>query len=92
MGVYSQYKVVLFSLCFYLQLDVLCIGYLGQEGASDEDLHQHGDDQLDDEEDDGSWTFFCDAAKTIANGCLGLQGEEEGPCQGLHLHHTGCVV
>lgn len=23
--------------------------YLGQEGAGDEDLHQHGDDQLDDE-------------------------------------------
>lgn len=68
------------------------IGYLGQEGASDEDLHQHGDDQLDDEEDDGSWTFFSDAAETIADGCLGLQGEEEGPGQRLHLHHTGRVV
>lgn len=66
--------------------------YLSQESTSDEDLHQHGDDQLDDEEDDGSRTFFGDAAKTISNGGLGLQGEEEGSRQGLHLHHTGCVV
>lgn len=82
----------LFSLYLTSQLVVLCIGYLGQEGTSDEDLHQHGDDQLDDEEDDGSWTFLSDAAETIANSCLGLQGEEESPRQGLHLHHTGCVV
>lgn len=66
--------------------------YLGQEGAGDEDLHQHGDDQLDDEEDDCCRTFLCDAAETVANGSLGLQGEEEGPCQRLHLHHAGCVV
>lgn len=83
---FSLFTVLLFTAgCFI-------IGYLGQEGASDEDLHQHGDDQLDDEEDDGSWAFFGDAAKTIANSCLGLQREEEGPRQGLHLHHTGCVV
>lgn len=75
-----------------LQLGVLCVDYLGQEGTSDEDLHQHGDDQLDDEEDDGSRTLLCDAAETIAYSCLGLQGEEESPCQGLHLHHTGRVV
>lgn len=66
--------------------------YLGQEGAGDEDLHQHGDDQLDDEEDNCGRTFLCDAAETVANGCLGLQGEEEGPCQSLHLHDAGRVV
>lgn len=75
-----------------LQLGVLCVDYLGQEGTSDEDLHQHGDDQLDDEEDDGSRTLLCDAAETIAYSSLGLQGEEESSCQGLHLHHTGRVV
>lgn len=66
--------------------------YLGQEGASDKDLHQHGEDQLDDEEDNCGRTFLCDAAETVANGCLGLQGEEEGPCQSLHLHDAGRVV
>lgn len=75
-----------------LQLDVLCIGYLGQEGTSDEDLHQHGDDELDNEEDDGCGTLLSDATETITNGGLGLQGEEESPRQGLHLHHTGGVV
>lgn len=77
---------------FYFTGGCLCIGHLGQEGTSDKDLHQHGDDQLHYEEDDGRWTFFCDAAKTIANGCLRLQREEESPCEGLHLHHTGCVI
>lgn len=75
-----------------MQLDVLCIGYLGQEGTSDENLHQHGDDKLDDEEDDGSWAFLSDASETITNGCLRFQREEESPRQGLHLHHTGRVV
>lgn len=82
----------LFSLYVTLQLDIVCIGYLGQEGTSDEDLHQHGDDQLYDEEDDGSWTFLGDATETVTNGRLGLQGEEESPRQSLHLHHTGGVV
>lgn len=68
------------------------INHLGQESSSDEDLHQHRDDQLDDEEDDGSWTFFSNATETVANRCLGLQGKEERPRQSLHLHHTGCVV
>lgn len=69
-----------------------CIGYLGKEGTSDEDFHQHGDNQLDNEEDDGSWTLLSDAAETIADSCLGLQREEKRPRQGLHLHHTGCVI
>lgn len=68
------------------------INYLGQESSSDEDLHQHCDDQLDDKEDDGSWTFFSNATETIANSCLGFQGKEECPRQSLHLHHTRCVV
>lgn len=65
---------------------------LGQKGAGDEDFHEHGDDQLEDEEDDGSRAFLCDASETITDGCLGLQREEKGCCEGLHLHHTGCVV
>lgn len=67
-------------------------GYLGQKGTSDEDLHQHGDDQLHYEEDDGCWTLLRDAPETITDGSLGLQGEEESPCQALHLHHTGRVI
>lgn len=82
----------MFPLYLTLQLDVLCIGYLSKEGTGDEDLHQHGDDQLDDEEDNGGRTFLSDAAETVTNGRLGLQGEEESSRQGLHLHHTGCVV
>lgn len=66
--------------------------YLGQEGASDEDLHQHGDDQLDDKEDDCCWTLLCNTAEAVANSCLGLQGEEESSCQTLHLHYARCVV
>lgn len=88
---YSMGQVSLFTVFPFAALCFL-IGYLGQEGTSDEDLHQHGEDQLDNEEDDGSWAFFGDAAETVADGRLGLQGEEEGPRQGLHLHHTGCVV
>lgn len=60
-------------------MDISCIGYLGQKGTGDEDFHEHGDNQLNYEKDYGSWTFFSDAAKTVSNGCLGLQGEEESP-------------
>ncbi|TNN63841.1 hypothetical protein EYF80_025900 [Liparis tanakae] len=67
----------------------VCVGYLGEEGTGDEDLHQHSDDELDDEENDGRRTFLGDAAETVTDGGLGLQGEEESPRQGLHLHHTG---
>lgn len=48
-------------------------GYLGEEGSSDEDLKHHGYDQLEDEEDDGSGTFLCDATEAIANCGLRLQ-------------------
>jgi len=65
---------------------------LGEEGAGDEDLQQHGDDQLDDEQDDGSGTLLGDAAEAVANGRLGLQREQEGPRQRLHLHHTRRVI
>lgn len=53
--------------------------YLGEEGSGDEDLQHHGDDELQDQEDDGSWTFLCDATEAVANGGLGLQREEERP-------------
>lgn len=44
--------------------------YLGQKGPSDEDFHEHGDDQLEDEEDYGGWAFLGDAAETITDGRL----------------------
>lgn len=66
--------------------------YLCEEGSCDEDLHHHGDDQLEDEQDDGDGTLLCDAAETVADGGLRLQREEEGSCQGLHLHDTRGVV
>lgn len=53
--------------------------YLGEEGSCDEDLQNHGNDKLEDEEDDGGRTFLCDATEAVANGGLGLQREEERP-------------
>lgn len=66
--------------------------YLRKEGASDEDLHHHGDDQLKDEQDNGDGTLLCDAPETEANCGLRLQREEEGSRQGLHLHYTWSMV
>lgn len=61
---------------------------LGQEGTCDEDLNQGGDDQLGHKQEDGVGTLLCDETKSIANGRLGLQGEEECPSQGVHVLHA----
>lgn len=66
--------------------------YLCEEGAGDEDLHHHRDDQLEDEKDNRYRTLLCDAPEAVANCGLGFQREEEGPCQSLHLHYTRRVV
>lgn len=66
--------------------------YLCKEGASDKDLHHHGDDQLKDEQDNGDRTLLSYAPETIANCGLGLQRKEKGSCQGLHLHYTWRMV
>lgn len=66
--------------------------YLCEKGSCDEDLHHHGDDQLKDEQDNGDGTLLRDAPETVADGGLRLQREEEGSCQGLHLHDTRRVV
>lgn len=47
---------------------------------------------MQDQEDDGSWTFLCDATEAVANGGLGLQREQECTSQRLHLQHTRGVV
>lgn len=66
--------------------------HLGEERSGDEDLHGGGDEELDDQQDDGRRTFLGDAAVTVSDGGLSLQGEEKGPRQRLHLHHTHTVV
>lgn len=66
--------------------------YLCKESPSDEDLHHHGDDQLKDEQHNGDGTLLGDAPETVANCGLRLQREEEGSCQGLHLHYTWGMV
>lgn len=66
--------------------------YLCKKSASDEDFHDHGDDQLNDEEDYRYRTLLCDAAEPVANRSLGLQGVKEGSRQGLHLHYTRGVI
>lgn len=66
--------------------------YLCEKGSGDEDLHYHGDDQLKDEQDNGDRTLLRDAPEAVADRGLRLQREEEGSCQGLHLHDTRGVV
>lgn len=66
--------------------------HLGEEGSGDEDLHGGGDEELDDQQDDGRRTLLGDAAVTVSDGGLSLQGEEKSPRQRLHLHHTHTVV
>ncbi len=66
--------------------------HLGEEGSGDEDLHDGGDEELDDEQDDGRRTFLRDAAVSVSDGGLSLQREEKGCGQCLHLHHTHTVV
>lgn len=66
--------------------------YLCKEGAGDEDLHHHSDDQLKDKQDNGGRTLLCDASETVANCGLRLQRKEESSGQGLHLHYTWGMV
>lgn len=66
--------------------------YLCKKGSCDEDLHHHGDDQLEDEQDNGNRTLLGDTPETVANSGLRLQREQEGSCEGLYLHDTWGVV
>lgn len=63
----------------------------GEEGAGDEDLSEAGDDELCHQSEDGQRTLLRDVAKTVADGGLGLQGEEEGSSERPYVHHAGRV-
>lgn len=58
-------------------MTVAHIQHLGKKGSCDEDLHASGNEKLDDEKHNATRAIFCDAAETVANGCLRLQGEQE---------------
>lgn len=51
-------------------LKVVYMSYLGKKSSSDEDLHHHSDDELDNKQYDGKWTFLSDTAKAIADRSL----------------------
>lgn len=53
-------------------------GDLGQDGPTHEGIDDDPQDGLEDEQEDGSGTLLCDTPEAIADGHLGLQGEEEG--------------
>ena len=82
--------------CMLAETDGLCPllgpGNLCQEGTCDEDFQDGGEHQLGNKKHNGQWALLTDVAEAIANGGLGLEGEEEGPGERVHLYHAGGVV
>lgn len=65
---------------------------LGQDGTAHERIDDDPQDRLEDEQENGSGTLFCDAPEAVADGHLGLQGEQEGWSQAVDVVHTGGVI
>ncbi|KAK0148785.1 TIP41-like protein [Merluccius polli] len=65
---------------------------LCQERPGHKDLSQASDYELGHQREDGQGTLLRDVAEAVADGRLGLQGEEEGAGQRLGVLHAGRVV
>lgn len=92
----TQLALAFADHCVVAELDGFCSLFgssqFGQKGSRDEDLGQAGDDQLSHESEDSQRTLLGDVTKTVANGGLRLQREQEGSGESLHVHHARRVV
>lgn len=66
--------------------------YLGQDGTTHERIDDYPQDRLEDEQENGSDTLFCDTPEAIANSDLCLQGEQECWSQTIDILNTGGVI
>lgn len=67
-------------------------GNLGQKGARDEDLNQGCDDQLSNQQENSMRAFLRDGTDSIANGCLGFQGEKKRSSERVYFHDAGSMI
>ncbi len=67
-------------------------GQLGQKCAGHKDLSQPRDDQLQHERRNGQRTLFGDVPEAVADGGLGLQREQVGAGQRVHVQHARRVI
>lgn len=66
--------------------------YLGQDGTTHKRIDDYPQDRLEDEQENGSGTLFCDTSEAITDGYLGLQGEQESWSQAIDILNTGGVI